>query len=162
MVPRYQAGRLAVRKPKVLFACVHNSARSQMAQAYLEHFAGDLFEVQSAGFKPTALNPLAVEVMREDGLDISSRRAQSIFELYKCGELFDYVITVCQASQELECPLFPGITQRMHWGFDDPAALSGTRQERLAGTRIIREAIKLRVQQWAGDMREHLRRQACG
>lgn len=138
-------------KPKVLFICVHNSARSQMAEAYLRQMAGDRFQVASAGLDPGPLNPLVVEVMREDGIDLSGKQAQSVFDLYRQGRLYDYVITVCQDSREKECPLFPGVTQRLHWGFPDPAALAGTPEEKLQGVRRIRDQIKRTITDWVKD-----------
>ena len=139
-------------KPKVLFLCTHNSARSQMAEAYLRRMAGDRLEVTSAGFKPAPLNPLAVEVMAEEGLDISGNRPQSVFDLYRDGRLFDYVITVCQDAREKQCPVFPGITKRLHWPFPDPSALTGSHQEKLAAAREIRDRIKTMVRQWVEDI----------
>lgn len=133
-------------KSKVLFVCVHNSARSQMAEAYLIQIAGDRLEVESAGFEPAPINPLVVEVMKEEGLDLSQKQAQSVFELFKQGRLFKYVITVCEAAREEQCPLFPGVTNRLHLPFPDPSQLEGTRAERLAGTRAIRDQIKQAVQ----------------
>ncbi len=130
---------------RVLFVCTHNSARSQIAEAYLEHMAGESFEAESAGFEPGPLNPLAVEVMAEEGLDISHKQAQSVFELFKQGRIFEYVITVCETSRESECPLFPGITRRLHLPFDDPSQLTGTHQEKLAAAREIRDQIKQAV-----------------
>ena len=139
-------------KPKVLFVCTHNSARSQMAEAYLKQLAGDRMEVQSAGFQPAPLNPLAVEVMAEDGLDISGQTAQSVFRLFQEGRLFDYVITVCEDSREASCPIFPGLTRRLHWGFPDPAAVSGDHQAKLEKTREIRDQIKSRVRRWGEEV----------
>ena len=126
----------------VLFVCTHNSARSQIAEAYLRQLAGDRFKVESAGLEPTELNPLVVEVMAEEGIDISHKTPQGVFDLFKEGRLYTYVITVCESSREQECPIFPGITQRLHIPFDDPAALEGSHQERLEGARRIRDQIK--------------------
>lgn len=137
-------------KKKVLFVCVHNSGRSQIAEAYLKKLAGDRFEVQSAGFEPRPLNPLVVQVMAEDGIDISGQKAQAVFELYQQGKLFDYVVTVCNDS-EGKCPLFPGITQRLHWPFPDPAALEGTEEEQLARARDIRDQIKRAIEKFATE-----------
>jgi arsenate reductase len=132
---------------RVLFVCVHNSARSQMAQAYLRQLAGDDLEVDSAGFKPEPLNPLAVQVMAEEGIDISGQRPQSVFELYRQGKLYDYVITVCDDTEN-QCPIFPGITHRLHWPFPDPAAVEGDQEQRLATVRSIRDQIKQRITEW--------------
>ncbi|HNQ34635.1 MAG TPA: arsenate reductase ArsC [bacterium] len=141
------------RKRRVLFICVHNSARSQMAEAFLKHLAGDRFEVESAGLEPGILNPDAVEVMKEVGLDISRNRTKSVFELLKAGRSYDYVITVCDESRAGECPIFPGpAASRCHWTFDDPSAFEGTGAEKLEKTRIVREAIRERLERWLGEI----------
>ena len=139
-------------KQKVLVICVHNSARSQMAEAFLNDICGDHFEAYSAGLEPGALNPLAVEAMREVGIDISHKGTQSVFDVFKSGELFAYVITVCDETSAERCPIFPGVTTRLHWSFPDPAALTGTREERLAGTREIRDQIRERIEIWCDEM----------
>ncbi|MHB8093113.1 MAG: arsenate reductase ArsC [Syntrophales bacterium] len=133
------------KKPKVLFVCIHNSARSQMAEAFLNHLAGDRFEAQSAGLEPGVLNPLAVEIMREAGLDISAKQTKGVFDFYKRGAIFNYVITVCDAAGAERCPIFPGITKRLHWSFADPAALPGSREEKLEAARRIRDEIRQAV-----------------
>jgi arsenate reductase len=119
-----------------------------MAEAFLDHWAGGRFEVESAGFEPTEVNPLVVTVMREEGLDLSGKGTQSVFELYKAGKLYDHVITVCDDTREKECPLFPGITHRLHWPFADPAALTGSQEEKLIELRKIRDQIKSKLSQW--------------
>ena len=139
-------------KSKVLFVCVHNSARSQMAEAYLRQLAGERLEVESAGLEPGPLNPLVVEVMKEDGLDLSDKQARSVFELFRQGRIFKYVITVCESSREEHCPIFPGVTNRLHLPFPDPSELGGTNQERLAGTRKIRDQIRRAVTELAGQL----------
>lgn len=96
-------------KKRVLFVCVHNSARSQMAEAFLNNLGGDRFEAVSAGLEPGTLNPLVVEVMKEAGIDISQNRTKSVFDLFKKGELFSYVITVCDEASAQRCPVFPGL-----------------------------------------------------
>ena len=133
-------------KIKVLFVCIHNSARSQMAEAFLKQIAGDRFEVQSAGFEAGTLNPLAVEVMREVGIDISANQTKSVFDFFKRGALFDYVVTVCDAATAEKCPIFPGVTKRLHWSFDDPAAVEGAHEEKLVVVRKIRDEIKASVE----------------
>lgn len=127
---------------KVLFVCVHNSARSQMAEAYLRLLGAGAFEVESAGFEPTELNPLVVEVMAEEGVDLSGKKAQKVFDLFKAGRIFNYVITVCSESVAEQCPIFPGMTHRLHLPFDDPARIEGSHEERLQQTRTIRDQIK--------------------
>jgi arsenate reductase len=139
-------------KQKVLFICVHNSARSQMAEAFLSEICGDHFEALSAGLEPGTLNPLAVEVMREIGIDISRKQTQSVFDVFKSGELFAYVITVCDETSAERCPIFPGVTTRLHWSFADPAGLTGTYEERLAGTRKIRGQIRARIEMWCDEV----------
>ena len=139
-------------KQKVLFICVHNSARSQMVEAFLNDICGDHFEAHSAGLEPGTLNPLAVETMREIGIDISRKGTQSVFDVFRSGELFAYVITVCDETSAERCPIFPGVTTRLHWSFPDPAALTGTREERLAGTREIRDQIRERIEMWCDEM----------
>lgn len=134
-------------KKKVLFVCVHNSARSQMAEALLRQMAGEKFEVESAGLEPGKLSPLAVGVMQEMGVDISGNKTKSVFDLYKQGRRFDYVITVCDESQAQKCPVFPGttVTRRIHWSLDDPASFQGTLEEKLEKTRAARDQISRRI-----------------
>jgi arsenate reductase len=127
---------------KVLFVCIHNSARSQMAEAYLKKLGGAEFEVQSAGFEPTGINPLVVEVMHEDGIDLSAKGTQSVFDLFKQGRVFTHVVTVCDDSQESKCPIYPGMTHRLHLPFPDPGQLTGSQEEQLHQARKIRDAIK--------------------
>jgi arsenate reductase len=136
------------KKEKVLFVCVHNSARSQMAEVFLKDLAGDRFDVESAGLEPGRLNPLVVAVMKEVGIDISQNKTKSVFDLFKQGKLFSYVITVCDESQSERCPVFPGLTQRLHWSFPDPSRLEGTREQKLEKTRTIRDQIKNRILEW--------------
>jgi arsenate reductase len=137
---------------KVLFICVHNSARSQMAEAFLNKICGVQFEAHSAGLEPGKLNPLAVEAMREIGIDISQNQTQSVFDVFKSGELSSYVITVCDETSAQRCPIFPGVARRLHWSFPDPSALRGTHEERLVGTRKIRDEIRARVEMWCDKM----------
>jgi arsenate reductase (thioredoxin) len=129
------------KKIKVLFVCIHNSARSQMAEAFLNHLAGDRFEAKSAGLEPGVLNPPTVEVMREAGIDISTNQTKGVFDFYKRGAIFNYVITVCDETGAERCPIFPGITKRLHWSFADPATLKGSRDENLQAARRIRDGI---------------------
>jgi arsenate reductase len=132
-----------MKKPKILFICVHNSGRSQMAEAYLKKMAGDKYDVESAGLEPAErINPLVVEVMQEEGIDISANKIQSVFELFKSGRLYNHVITVCSSASEAKCPVFAGITKRWNWPFPDPAAVEGTEAEKLQKVREIRNMIK--------------------
>lgn len=135
-------------KERVLILCTGNSARSQMAEGLLRHDAGGQFEVESAGTKPGSVRPEAITVMHELGIDISGHRSKHVHELG--GDLFDYVITVCDNAKE-SCPVFPGAAKRLHHGFDDPAAVNGSDEERLAVFRRVRD-----------ELREYLRKFASG
>jgi arsenate reductase len=139
---------VTVDKPSVLFVCVHNSARSQMAEEYLRRFAGDLFEVESAGLTPGELNPYVVELLQEDGIDISGKHTRSVVDLYKSGHTYAYVITVCSREAEENCPVFPGPVRRLSWPFPDPSRFEGTREEILEKTRQVRDVIKEEVRQF--------------
>ena len=139
-------------KKKVLFICVHNSARSQMAAAWLHGICGDDFEAESAGLEPGELSPLAVQVMNEVGIDISNNKTQAVFDVFKSGQFFAYVITVCDEASAEKCPIFPGVTNRVHWSFPDPSALVGTQQEQLQGTCKIRDDIRARIETWCDEM----------
>jgi arsenate reductase len=144
-------------KEKVLFVCVHNSARSQMAEAWLNYVCGDFFEAESAGLEPGNLHPLTIEVMKEVGIDISHKKTRSVFDLVKAGRIFSYVITVCDEASAERCPVFPGITKRIHWSFPDPAAVTGTTEEKLKKVRKIRDDIKTAVERWCKEMRTNKR-----
>jgi arsenate reductase len=139
---------MAIGKRKVLFVCIHNSARSQMAEAFLNLLAGDRFEAESAGLEPGSLNPLAVEAMKEIGIDISRNRVKGVFEFIKTGKFFHYVITVCDETSGNRCPIFPGYAKRLHWNFPDPSRLEGTYDEKLEKTRQIRDDVKARIEAW--------------
>ena len=132
-------------KIRVLFVCIHNSARSQMAEAFMNQLGGDKFEAHSAGLEPGKLNPIVVEAMKEIGIDISGKKTQGVFDLLKNGEFFGYVITVCDEASGERCPLFPGAGKKIHWGFPDPSALQGSHDEKLQETRRIRDVIKEKV-----------------
>jgi arsenate reductase len=142
-----------MRKKRILFVCVNNAARSQMAEAFLNDLGAGFFEAYSAGLEPTSVNPLVIEVMKEIGYDLSHCSTKSVFELYKAGMLFTYVITVCREHIENKCPIFPGITKRLYWEFDDPGALQGGDSEKLEKTRKIRDEIKSRIQSWIFETR---------
>jgi arsenate reductase (thioredoxin) len=135
-------------KKKVLFVCVHNSARSQMAEAFLKLYGEDRFEVESAGLEPGQLNSVVVEVMKEEGIDISSNKTKSVMDLYRQGKRYDYVITVCDESQAGRCPIFPGSGESIHWGFDDPSGFQGAEDEKKARTRIVRDEVKSKIKSW--------------
>jgi arsenate reductase len=123
-----------------------------MAEAFLNNIAGQTYEAVSAGLEPGELNPLAIEVMREVGIDISQNKTKSVFELYQRGELFSYVITVCDAKAAERCPHFPGLlTKTINWSIDDPASFTGTYEERLEKTRRVRDAIKAKIEAFLRD-----------
>jgi arsenate reductase len=129
---------------KVLFVCVHNAARSRMAEALLRKLGGPRFEVTSAGFEPREVNPLVVEALDKLGLSLPSTAPQpSVFDLFKAGRLFDFVIGVCDEEHGQKCPLFPGVTQRLYWSFADPATFTGTHDEQLARVINIRDGARL-------------------
>lgn len=134
---------------KVLFVCIHNSARSQMAEAFLNDIGSDHFAAESAGIEPGKLNPIVVEAMREAGLDISGKGTKAVAEMIERGPFFDYVITVCDEASAERCPTFPGPHQRLHWPFPDPSSFTGTPEEKLAGTRRVRDEIRQRIKDWA-------------
>jgi len=139
---------------RVLFLCTGNSARSQMAEGLLRSFGGGDFEIHSAGTDPKGLNPLAVEVMREIGIDISGHQSKSL-ERY-LGQQFDYIITVCDRAHD-RCPTFPGDNERIHWGFEDPAAMNGTRAEQMAVFRRVHNEISERLRVWVTVQRKRLK-----
>jgi len=139
-------------KKKVLFVCIHNSARSQMAEVLLNQICGDVFEAHSAGLEPGQLNPVAVEVMREIGMDISGNKTKAVFDLLKQGKMFSHVITVCDETSAERCPILPGATTRLHWSFADPSKFRGTPEQILSQTREVRDAIKERIEQWCGEV----------
>lgn len=139
-------------KKKVLFICVHNSARSQMAAALLNEKCGEFFEAESAGLEPGKLNPLAVEVLQEIGIDISRNKTRAVFDIFISGQLFPYVITVCDESEAAGCPIFPGVTKRLHWSFPDPSKLTGSYEQRLEGTRRIRDQISDQIEAWCAEV----------
>ena len=134
-------------KKRVLFICVHNSARSQMAEALLNRMCGDLFQAESAGLAPGALNPLAVEALGEIGIDIAGKATRGVADVIRSGQRFDCVITVCDETSAEQCPVFPGGAERRHWNFPDPAKFTGSREERLEQTRKVREAIRARIEE---------------
>ncbi|HEY0544405.1 MAG TPA: arsenate reductase ArsC [Pyrinomonadaceae bacterium] len=130
---------------RVLILCTGNSARSQMAEGLLKDAVGNRFEVHSAGTHPSVVNPLVIEAMSERGIDISRHRSKSVDEFRE--QEFDYVIAVCDHANE-NCPIFPGRTKRIHWSFDDPAAASGSKAERLDVFRRVRDEIAARLDEF--------------
>jgi arsenate reductase (thioredoxin) len=132
-------------KQKVLFICAHNSARSQMAAALLNETCGEFFEAHSAGLEPGTINPLVVEALLELGIDISNNTTQRVFDVWTSGRIFQFVVTVCSEAEAEGCPIFAGVTTRLHWPIGDPSKLMGTHEDRLAGTRRIRDQIRARI-----------------
>jgi len=145
-------GGTTVVKQKIIFICIHNSARSQMAEAYLEHLAGDKFDVYSAGLEPGNLNPTVVEAMKLENIDISGNRTNSVKEFIDGHIAFDFVITVCDETAAERCPYFPGQGKRFHWGFKDPSALGGNSRDKLKQTIAIRDEIKDRIKQFVEEL----------
>lgn len=135
-------------KEKVLFVCIHNSARSQMAEELLRKLAGDKFEVESAGIEPGKLNGIVVEVLKEIGIDITHKKTRSVFDCVKSGKRYNYVITVCDETSAERCPIFPGAVQKLHWGFVDPSKFEGTLDEKIVKTRAVREDIRQMIESW--------------
>ena len=133
-------------KTKVLFLCTGNSVRSQMAEAFLRKYAGNQFEAYSAGLEPKGINPYTERVMREIGIDISGQYSKHVRE-YLGKRHFGYLITVCDNAEE-KCPIFPGVGQRLHWSFDDPAAFVGSDEEILQKFREVRNQIDKRIKDW--------------
>ena len=139
-------------KKTVLFIWIHNSARSQMAEAFLNHRCDDSFVAKSAGIEPGKLNPIVVEAMHEIGFDISGNQTKSVNSFLQSGESFDYVITVCDEASAERCPVFPGSETHLHWGFPDPSSFRGTHEECLQQTRLVRDLINARVEAWCKEI----------
>jgi len=133
---------------KVLFLCVHNSARSQMAQAFLEKYGEDRFEVESAGLEPGKLNPFVIRAMGEVGIDISRNPTKSVFELFKAGKVYQVVVTVCSKEAAEKCPIFPGLSEKQHWPFPDPSTFTGTDEEIMVRVRQVRDQIEEAVKEF--------------
>jgi arsenate reductase len=133
-------------KPRILFLCTGNSARSQMAEAFMRKYGGDQFEVYSAGLEPKKIHPLVIQIMKEIGVSLNGQYAKPL-TLYMGKVHFSYLITVCD-NAEKACPIFPGMGTRLHWPFEDPAAFQGTPQEILEKFRSIRDQIEVKVKEW--------------
>ncbi len=130
---------------KILFLCVHNAARSQMAEAFLNQYGGEEFAAESAGFEPTELNPVVIDVMKEAGIDLSAKKTQSVNDVFQSGRFFGYIVTVCDRAREAECPIFPGVSKKLHWNLEDPEDYTGTAEEIRAKTAALRDRIKEKV-----------------
>ncbi len=127
---------------KILFVCIHNSARSQMAEAFLNYYDGECLVAESAGLEKGKLNPYVVKAMQEVGIDISHKGTQEVFDLFKQGRTFQAVITVCDEASAEGCPIFPGTVKRLGWSFTDPSTFTGTEEEILEKIRKVRDEIK--------------------
>jgi arsenate reductase len=123
-----------------------------MAEAFINHLCGDRFVAESAGLEPGVLNPLVVEAMKETGIDISNNKTKSVFDFYTQGKLYRYVITVCDRASSEQCPLFPGITARLHWSFEDPSKLTGDHEEQLRQVREVRDRIRKKIEEFCKEM----------
>ena len=138
----------SIQKKRILFVCIHNSARSQMAEAWMSDLCGEFFAAESAGLEPGTLNPLAVQVMTEAGIDIAEKKTRAVSDVLNSGRRFDYVVTVCDETSAEKCPIVPGVTKRLHWSFPDPSVVTGTSEEKLEQVRKIRDAIKEKIEEW--------------
>ena len=130
---------------RVLFLCVHNSARSQMAEAFLKEFGGHLFDAESAGLEPGKLNPFVLRAMAEIGIDLSGKATKSVFDLHRAGRSYDVVVTVCSKEAAERCPIFPGRSEKLHWPFDDPSSFKGSDDEVMRSVRRVRDEIRKAV-----------------
>lgn len=138
-------------KHKVLFVCIHNSARSQMAEAFLNKYGEGDYEAQSAGIEPGKMNPNVVKVMQEVGIDLSQKGTQGVFDLFRKGTFYNAVITVCDQASAERCPIFPGKVKRIAWSFEDPSAFKGTEQEVLQHTRRVRDEIEKAIREFVKE-----------
>jgi len=123
-----------------------------MSEAFLKHYAGNRFDAQSAGLEPGELNPLVVEAMNEIGIDISQNKTKSVFDIWKSGELFQYVVAVCDAESAEKCPIFPSPTTRLHWSFHDPSKVTGSYEQKMQKVREIRDEIASKIQDWLASL----------
>lgn len=135
-----------MKKRKILFICVHNSARSQMAAAFVNELCGESYGAESAGIEPGRLNPAVVKALWEVGIDITAKKTQSVNDVVKRGEKFSHVVTVCSEAEAEGCPFFPGEAEQLHWPFPDPSRLTGSDEQKLAQVREIRDKIKREVE----------------
>jgi len=136
---------------KVLFLCVHNSARSQMAEAFLKKHGGNRFQAESAGLEPGTLNPYVVRAMAEVGVDISNNPTRSVFDLFKAGKVYQVVVTVCSKEAAEKCPIFPGLAEKHHWPFADPSSFTGSDDEKMEKVREVRDRIESAVKEFVAS-----------
>ena len=138
---------------KVLFVCVHNAARSRIAEAYLKKLGGPNFEVNSSGFEPQEANPLVVEAMKLVSVPlVATEKQPSVFDLFRTGRRFNYVIAVCDEATGQKCPIFPGLTKRVSWSFPDPSEFTGSHREKLAQVIAVRDAIRAQIELWLKEL----------
>ena len=142
-------------KRSVLFVCIHNSARSQMAEAFLKQLGKENFEAESAGIEPGILNPVVVKVMMEAGIDISQHATKDVFSLFLQGKKYDAVVTVCDAASAERCPVFPGSVKRLAWSFTDPSQFKGSEEDILTQTRQVRDEIKSKIEAYIEQASDH-------
>jgi len=133
---------------KVLFLCTHNSARSQMGEAFLKKHAGDRFEIESAGLEKGTLNPYVVRAMAEVGIDISKNQTKDAFELLRAGRRFNIVVAVCSQEAAEKCPMYPGLSEKIRWPFEDPSSFKGSDEEIMAKVRVVRNQIETAVKEF--------------
>lgn len=149
----YQILNIMIRH-KILFVCVHNSGRSKMAEGFLNKYGGEYFEAESAALEPGELNPNAVAMTKEEGIEITKNETMDVFDLFKEGRLYQAVITLCDEAKAELCPTFPGVVRRLTWSFPDPSAFKGTQDEILEQTRKVRDGIKDKVQAFIEEAKE--------
>ncbi|HVU94367.1 MAG TPA: arsenate reductase ArsC [Puia sp.] len=138
-------------KHRILFVCIHNSARSQMAEAFLNKYGEGVFEAESAGLEPGTLNSNVVAVMKESGIDLTGKPTQSVFDLFRKGSRYNAVITVCDREAAERCPIFPGIVKRLAWSFPDPSVFTGSQEEILGQTRAVRDEIEEQIKKFVQE-----------
>ncbi len=137
-----------LRQKRILFVCIHNSARSQMAEAFLKRECMTDCIIESAGLEAGVMNPIVIEAMKEKGIDLSQKSSQSVDQVIASGKQFTHVITVCDDAAAEQCPFIPGMLSREHWSLLDPSGFVGTKDERLERTREVRDDIEKRVMKW--------------
>jgi len=143
-------------KINVLAICIHNSARSQMTEEYIRFYGNDIIEVESAGILPGSINPIVIELLKEDNIDISGKSTQSVADLHKKGRTYEYVIAVCDPEAAEACPIFPSEKKRLHWPFPDPSEAIGSYDEKLEYVRTIRDRIRDSSRSFVDNLRKDI------
>jgi len=151
--PQSRGSELPDEKTRILAICIHNSARSQMTEEFIRLECGEGVHVESAGIEPGTVNPVVVELLKQEGIDISNKKTRSVFDLHRDGSSFDYVIAVCDPEAAEKCPIFPAEKTRLHWPFPDPSAAAGTMAEKLEYVKPIRDQIRAKVQWFCSELR---------